>query len=158
MFKKNSDTESTSLGPLPEHTQSAAARKGASRSTSVIGPTLVFKGELSADEDLIIEGTIEGTIAHQQKNLIVGKQGRVKANIHAKDVTIEGNVDGDIRGDECVMLSVGAKVNGNIFSPRIHIADGAIFNGKIEMVERRTESEMASLSAEGQPRPRSIGN
>ena len=158
MFKKNSDTESISLGPSSDDSKSAAARKGSSKSTSVIGPTLVFKGELSADEDLIIEGTIEGTIAHQQKNLIVGKQGRVKANIHAKDVTIEGNVDGDIRGDECVMLSTGAKVNGNIFSPRIHIADGAIFNGKIEMVQRQTESGIAKLSAEEQPRARSIGN
>ena len=57
---------------------------------SVIGPTLVFKGELSADEDLVIQGTIEGSIAHHKKNLTVGKEGRVKADINAASVTIEG--------------------------------------------------------------------
>jgi cytoskeletal protein CcmA (bactofilin family) len=160
MFKKNSDyseTGSTSPGATIDDSRSGAARKGSTRSTSVIGPTLVFKGELSADEDLIIEGTIEGTIAHQQKNLVVGKQGRIKANIHAKDVTIEGNVEGDIRGDERVLLSAGANVSGNISSPRIHIADGAIFNGSVEMVRSQPEPGISKLSATEQPRARGIG-
>jgi hypothetical protein len=66
------------------------ARPIRSKNVSVIGPTLVFKGELSADEDLVIEGDIEGTIAHHKKHLTIGKQGRVKADIHASSVIVEG--------------------------------------------------------------------
>lgn len=103
------------------------------RNVSVIGPTLVFKGELSADEDLVIQGTIEGTIAHHKKNLTVGKEGRVKADIHAASVAIEGHVDGDIHGDDFVELSKTAVVRGNIFCSRIKMADGARFTGSIDM-------------------------
>ena len=103
------------------------------RNVSVIGPTLVFKGELSADEDLVIQGTIEGTIAHHKKNLTVGKEGRVKADIHAASVSIEGHVEGDIHGDDYVELAKSAVVTGNIFCARIRMADGARFNGSIDM-------------------------
>ncbi len=103
------------------------------RNVSVIGPTLVFRGELSADEDLVIQGTIEGTIAHHKKNLTVGKEGRVKADIHAASVAIEGQVEGDIHGDDYVELAKSAVVTGNIFCARIRMADGATFNGSIDM-------------------------
>ena len=117
------------------------------RSVSVIGPTLVFKGELSANEDLIIEGQIEGTIAHQDKNLTVGKSGRVNANIHAKQVEILGQVEGDIRGDDIVKLAKSSNVIGNIFCGRIVMEDGASFTGSITM-EKRT-SKRAAKRAEG---------
>ncbi len=104
-----------------------------SRNVSVIGPTLVFKGELSADEDLVIEGTIEGTIAHHKKNLTIGKQGRVTADIHATSVIIEGELNGDIHSDGLVSLAKGAAVDGNIYCTRLVMEDGARFNGKIEM-------------------------
>ena len=109
------------------------------RSASVIGPTLRIKGELSANEDLIIEGEIEGKIAHQDKNLTVGKTGRVKADIHAKVVEILGFVDGDIRGDDIVKLAKSAEVSGNINCARIAMEDGARFSGMIAMGERPSE-------------------
>lgn len=146
MFKKNVDMESISIDPTADKTVSSATPRVSSRPISVIGPTLVFKGELSADEDLVIEGRIEGTIAHQQKNLTVGKQGRVKADIHAKEATIEGNVVGDIRGDERVILAAGSNVTGNISSPRVHLADGATFNGSIEMTARESGSQVTKLA------------
>lgn len=146
MFKKNEQTETSSVR-LATTEDKIGLVKGSSRSASVIGPTLVFKGELSADEDLIIEGTVEGTIAHQQKNLTVGKQGRVKAHIHAKHVRIEGAVEGDVRGDELVLLARGSNVSGNIFSPRIQMEDGATFNGKVEMGKRQPELAVAKDSA-----------
>ena len=101
--------------------------------TSVFGSTLVFKGELSADEEILIEGTVEGTIAHQSKNVIIGKQGRVSALIHANSITIHGRVDGDIHGDVMVVLTDGCEVNGKIFCPRIVMEDGARFDGTIQM-------------------------
>lgn len=130
MFKK-----SIAEDPAPARTEHPAPDPVTvrTRNVSVIGPTLVFKGELSADEDLVIQGTIEGTIAHHKKNLTVGKEGRVKADINAASVTIEGHVDGDIHGDDFVELAKSAVVTGNIFSPRIKMADGARFNGSIDM-------------------------
>ncbi len=104
-----------------------------SRNVSVIGPTLAFRGELSADEDLVIEGSIEGTIAHHKKNLTIGKQGKVTADIHANAVVIEGQLNGDIHSDGLVSLARGAEVNGNIYCARVVMEDGARFNGKIDM-------------------------
>jgi len=127
------------------------------RSVSVIGPTLIFKGELSANEDLIIEGEIEGKIAHQDKNLTVGKNGRVKADIHAQQIEILGRVDGDIRGDDIVKLAKTAIVNGNIQCGRISMEDGAHFSGSITMETRapkpvaRKSGEEDSLAGEAKP-------
>jgi cytoskeletal protein CcmA (bactofilin family) len=131
MFKKANDDQE----PAPAISEPAAADPVTvrTRNVSVIGPTLVFKGELSADEDLVIQGTIEGTIAHHKKNLTVGKEGRVKADIHAASVAIEGHVEGDIHGDDFVELARTAVVSGNIFCARIKMADGAKFNGSVEM-------------------------
>jgi cytoskeletal protein CcmA (bactofilin family) len=114
----------------PEKPAESEVRK---RSVSVIGPTLRFKGELSANEDLVIEGRIEGTIAHQEKNLTIGKQGKVAADIHAKIVEIHGEVEGDVRGDEIVKLHRTAVVRGNIHSPRLVLEDGANFSGSVDM-------------------------
>jgi cytoskeletal protein CcmA (bactofilin family) len=94
---------------------------------------MVIKGELSADEDLVIEGTIEGKIAHHKKNLTIGKQGRVTADIHASSVIVEGELNGDIHGEGLVSLAKGATVNGNIYCDRLVMEDGARFNGNIEM-------------------------
>ena len=106
------------------------------KNISVFGSTLVFRGELSADEEILIQGTIEGTIAHHKKNLTVGKEGRVTALIHASSITIEGRVDGDIHGDVLVRLTEGAEVNGNIFCPCIRMDEGARFNGTMHMGPR----------------------
>lgn len=103
------------------------------KKVSIFGSSLVFRGQLSADEEIIIEGIVEGTIAHHKKNVTIGKHGRVYALIHANSITIQGRVDGDIHGDEFVLMTSGAEVNGNIFCPRIRMEDGAKFNGTIQM-------------------------
>jgi cytoskeletal protein CcmA (bactofilin family) len=119
-----------------------------SKNVSVIGPTLVFKGELSADEDLIIEGTIEGTIAHHKKNLTIGAKGKVSADIHANSVLVEGRLDGDIHSDGLVSLAKGATVHGNIYCARLMLQDGCHFNGKIQM-EKQSALKIA-------PEPESV--
>ena len=132
MFKKTDADDESEIASSPRIGETRPVR---SKNVSVIGPTLVFKGELSADEDLIIEGRIEGTIAHHKKNLTVGKQGRVKADIHASSVIIEGKLVGDIHSEGVVSLANGADVTGNIFCRRIVMQDGARFAGKIDMGE-----------------------
>lgn len=130
MFKKSREDEGSKAAPTLRIGEQQPVR---SRNVSVIGPTLVFKGELSADEDLVIEGKIEGTIAHHKKNLTIGSKGRVSADIHASSVLVEGQLDGDIHSDGLVSLAKGAVVNGNINCARLVLQDGACFNGKIEM-------------------------
>lgn len=103
---------------------------------SVIGPTLVIKGELEAGENLLIQGRVEGTITHNAESLVIGERGKVKANIKARNVVIEGTVDGDVYGSESVSIRETAKVKGNIFTPRISITEGAHFKGGIDMDAR----------------------
>jgi cytoskeletal protein CcmA (bactofilin family) len=67
-------------------------------------------------------------------NLMIGKQGRVTADIHANSVIVEGELNGDIHGDGLVSLAKGATVNGNVYCTRLVMEDGARFNGKIEMI------------------------
>jgi len=131
--KKNQDDDDSRISPPLRLGETQPIR---SKNVSVIGPTLVFKGELSADEDLVIEGTIEGTIAHHKKNLTIGAKGRVKADIHASSVLVEGQLDGDIHSDGLVSLAKGATVNGDISCARLVLQDGACFNGKVAMVKQ----------------------
>jgi len=130
MFRKSDDEDQSDKASPPRIGQMPPVR---SRNVSVIGPTLVFKGELSADEDLIIEGQIEGTIAHHDKNLTIGKQGRVKADIHASSVIVEGMLVGNIHSEGVVSLARDSNVKGDIFCGRIVMMDGARFAGRIDM-------------------------
>jgi cytoskeletal protein CcmA (bactofilin family) len=99
---------------------------------SVIGPTLFFKGDLSAEEDLLIQGRVEGSITHTQR-LTVGAQGTVKANIRAELIVVEGTVDGDLEAEKSVFVKETAKVRGNIYAPSVSILEGACFSGNIDM-------------------------
>ena len=99
---------------------------------SILGPTVVVRGELSADEDLIIKGTVEGYINHN-KHLTIGKQGKVKANTRASSVLVEGKCTGDIYGMKGVLIRETSEVTGNIYSPCVSLLEGARFKGSIDM-------------------------
>jgi cytoskeletal protein CcmA (bactofilin family) len=99
---------------------------------SVLGPTLRFRGELSAQEDLIIQGSVEGSITHTQ-SLTVGTDGTMKGDIRARVIIIDGKVEGDLYATESVNIRATAKVKGNVFAPRVGITEGAFFQGQIEM-------------------------
>ena len=99
---------------------------------SVLGPTLRFKGELSAQEDLIVQGSVEGSITHTQ-SLTMGTDGSMKGDIRARVIVIDGKVEGDLYATESVIIRATAKVKGNVFAPRVAITDGAFFQGRIEM-------------------------
>ncbi len=133
MFKKSEADRGLDVSSAPKIGEARPIR---AKNVSVIGPTLVFKGELSADEDLVIEGNIEGTIAHHNKHLTIGSQGRVKADIHASSVIVEGQLIGDIHSEGIVSLAKGADVFGNIYCARIVMEDGARFKGKIDMGDK----------------------
>lgn len=100
--------------------------------TAVLGPTLRFKGDLSAQEDFILQGRIEGSI-HQAQRIVIANGGVVLGTIHARVVVVEGNVQGDVYGLESVAVQKTGRVVGNIFAPRVVLVDGAVFNGRIDM-------------------------
>jgi len=108
----------------------------ASARASILGPTLYFKGELSAEEDLLIQGRVEGSITHTQR-LTVGAQGTVKADIKAALIVVEGTVDGDLHAERSVVVKDSATVCGNIHSPTVSIMEGANFTGSIDMGGRK---------------------
>jgi cytoskeletal protein CcmA (bactofilin family) len=100
---------------------------------ATIGRSITIKGDVTGDEDLYIQGRIDGTVNLKQHNVTVGPEGRVKANISGRTVTIEGEVNGDVRGQEQVALRASSTVNGDIVSPRVVLEDGATFLGSIDM-------------------------
>ena len=107
------------------------AAEGSPRA-SVLGPTLKFRGELSAQEDLIVQGSVEGSITHTQ-NLTIGTEGTMKGDIRARVILIDGKVEGDLYATESVNIRATAKVKGNVFAPRVGISEGAFFQGQIDM-------------------------
>lgn len=106
---------------------------------SILPPTLHFKGELSADEDLLIQGTIEGTIHHTQR-VTIGEQGTVKANISAQIIRVEGAVEGDLKAERSVYVDESGNLRGNIRAPSVCLVEGSKFNGAIDMEGRREAS------------------
>lgn len=99
---------------------------------SILGATLRFKGELHADEDLLIKGQIEGSIGNS-KRLTVGREARVKASIRGHIVAIEGSVEGDVTAETSVALLAGCRLKGSVHAPSIGIAAGAEVDGKVRM-------------------------
>jgi cytoskeletal protein CcmA (bactofilin family) len=117
--------------PAGSAPQAAASPEGLPK-PSVLGKTLVFKGELSADEDLILQGRVEGSIHHTQ-SLTVGIDGVVIGDTHARSIVVEGTVEGDLYASVSVLVMASAKVRGNIAAPRVGITEGATFNGSVDM-------------------------
>lgn len=104
----------------------------ASEKMCILGSTLVFKGELTAEEDLMLKGRVEGSIKHSS-SLRIGEEGSVKGDIKAKHVMVEGKVDGDTYGESSVTIRESANVTGNVFSPKVSLVEGARFKGSIDM-------------------------
>lgn len=98
-----------------------------------IGKSVVIKGELSASEDLTIEGQVEGKVELKQNILTIGANGRIKASVFAKAVIVQGEVHGNITATEKVDIRDAGSVDGDLAAPRVAIADGAHFRGSIDM-------------------------
>ena len=122
-----------SPAPAPRSSESTATNAPSSvRSGSVLGPSLRFKGELVADEDLIVQGQLEGSIVHS-RSLTIGSQGRMQGDIKARRITVEGSVEGDLHALESAALAASARVRGNVFANEVSVAEGARLNGRIDM-------------------------
>ncbi len=117
-----------------------------------IGKSVVIKGELSGSEDLYVDGVVEGTIELQGNNLVIGPNGKVRANVNAKGVVVQGKLEGNIRASERAELRKSAVAVGDIFTQRVAVEDGAYFKGKIDIQKE------AGKPAAVRPEPAEVKN
>lgn len=111
-----------------------------------IGRSVMVKGELSGSEDLFIDGQVEGTIELRGNSLTIGPHGQVKANVNAKDVTVQGKLEGNIQASQRAELKKTAVAVGDIVTQRVAIEEGAYFKGKVEIQREGSKSESQAAS------------
>ena len=133
--------------PQPDPTPSPAPPPVKSEQQAVLGPSIKIKGSLSGEEDLLIEGHVEGEISFKKHTVTVGKRGRVDADLYCKSIYVEGEVHGNLYGEELVVVRKSANVKGNAAAPRVSLDDGCQFLGSIDMQPKRSQPEMSSKPA-----------
>lgn len=155
MFEKNKSRkhETTRSQPVDDNFSSPATPKTPSNSgrPAVIGPGIHISGDISGDENLLVEGRVEGKINLDAHQVEVGQGGRVNADIRAKVVKIAGEVRGDLVGMEKVIISSSGNVHGNIVTPRMVLEDGAMFKGGIDMDPQEQVKPAVSKPANRKP-------
>lgn len=105
-------------------------------SNATIGASIKITGDVSGKENLVINGSVEGTIDFRENNVVVGEQGKVNANVTAKNISVEGEVKGELRGSEQVTITPTGRVTGDIRAPRVILNDGCQFKGSVDMEEK----------------------
>ena len=110
----------------------AASHESGSDRASILGPTVRIKGELTAAEDLVIHGQIEGSVGPAPR-VTIGPDAHVTADVIADVIVVEGRVDGDLKAQVSIAVRPRANVRGNLEAPVVNIAEGAKFNGSIKM-------------------------
>jgi len=128
MWKKNESNESSSRPATPVQPSSPGPTR-----TARIGGSLSVKGDLYGEEDLFIEGRIEGKITLKKGSVTIGEKGRVHADIEATNIQVAGEVEGDLLGREQVVLLESGRVQGNIKAKSVTLENGAQFKGAIDM-------------------------
>lgn len=140
MWENDSPEPSTaSRGTFrPVSTQQDAARLNGNR--SVIGSSITIRGEVSGSQDVVIKGCVEGQLSLTGGNLTVAKEGRIKADLQARVIQVDGFVDGLLRGEEQILLSETGHVRGKLIAPRVILKEGSNFKGTVDMGNRMQDS------------------
>jgi cytoskeletal protein CcmA (bactofilin family) len=157
VWKKNDENPHPEPPPLPPRpmtpTVTEPPRRGGERAAT-IGPSIFVKGDLTGEEDLVIEGRVEGKVDLKKNHVTVGKSGRVRADLFGKVVVVEGEVDGNVFASEQAILRQSGAIRGNITSPRVILEDGSRFRGSIDMEPKeagRGSSPPAPAAPSAQP-------
>jgi len=132
MFKKP-ETEDSRTEPMMPSTEQSMLPKTRSRAAATIGPSIQISGDVTGNEDVRIEGRVEGTISLADNVLTIGKEGQINATVTARAIFVEGKVEGDLKSDEQVVVQSSGSVRGNIVAPRVTLEDGCKFKGSIDM-------------------------
>jgi len=129
----------------------AAAAPRVLEERATIGVSILLKGDLSGEEPLLVQGRVEGTIRLDGNDLTVGSQGHVKANIHAKVISVEGEVRGNLFGEEKIIIRKTGNVKGNLVAPRVSLEEGGTFKGSIDMGSQNQESSSSQTAKKIKP-------
>jgi cytoskeletal protein CcmA (bactofilin family) len=114
---------------------------------ATIGQSIVFKGELTGDEDLEIEGQVEGNVRLANNTLTIGANGRLTAQVVAKSIIVIGRVKGNLTATERIEIQATGIVEGDVKAPRLNVQEGAVLNGGIDMSGSRETSASTSSTA-----------
>ncbi len=154
IFRRESEPSPEPSAPArparPTPRAPAKQKSTPSGSTHIAAGSKVI-GEISGEADLIIDGVVEGEI-HLQSRVVVGAEGRVEGKIHAHSVEVAGKVLGNVKGDERVEVLATGSLEGDVLSPRVVIAEGAFFKGKVEMTDK-IPSRPPAQQAKPKPKP-----
>jgi cytoskeletal protein CcmA (bactofilin family) len=153
MWKRDEAVKPTGGQPVPAAPQPATTAPAAAqpevrrmeRTMVNIGKSVVIKGELAGSEDLTVEGNVEGRIELKDHVLTIGPNGKIKAQVLAKSVVVQGEVNGNITATDKVDIREGGSVDGDLIAPRVAIAEGAHFRGSVDMQRK------GGASAQSQP-------
>ena len=124
------------------------------RFMAMIGQSIVFKGELTGDEDLEIDGQVEGTVHLENHQLTIGANGNLKAEVIAKSIIVIGRVKGNLIASERIDIQASGIVEGDVRVPRLNVQEGAILNGSIDMSARsdaQAKKPVSQASASSTP-------
>ena len=124
----NKTSDSLPAPEAPRHNNPSAPGR-----PSTLGPTISIKGTLKGAEDLRIEGSIEGTVRFDKQSVVVSESGRIKADIFASKICVEGEVQGNLHGEREIIIRPSGKLEGNITAPSVTLENGAKFRGSIDM-------------------------
>lgn len=138
MFKKTSQTTRNASGPPPAGNDAPGPdpfhqHRVKEHKRSSLSPAITLTGDISGEEDLVLDGKMDGSINLPKNELLIGPEGQVKANIVALKVSVEGRLTGDIKSAERVVIKHSGRVEGNIVAPRVVLEDGCQFKGSVEM-------------------------
>ena len=136
MWKKSEPEVSRSQPEPAPQAQSSQAQQSSAPQTkeqATIGPKISFKGNLTGEEDLLIEGSLDGMIEVRKHSVMIGKKGQVKADVYGKIIIIEGTVEGNLYAEERLIVRQSGTVRGKIVSPQVALEIGCNFNGSIDM-------------------------
>ncbi|GAC1616905.1 MAG: hypothetical protein PVS2B2_18280 [Candidatus Acidiferrum sp.] len=115
------------------------------RATARLGASLHVKGEITGNEDLMIDGSVEGLIQLDERKLTVGATAKLTADVIAREVVVYGSVKGNLRAKDRIEIKKDGSVNGDLTTARIMIEDGAYFKGSIE-IDKSAEKELSSAA------------
>jgi len=107
--------------------------KSSESGSTIIGSSLSFKGEITGEQDLTVQGQFEGTIDLKKNHVTIGRTGRIKADVYGRSITVEGEVQGSLFGEERIVLRQSGRVRGDMRAPGISLEEGAKFKGNIAM-------------------------
>src|SRR5579859_2188786 len=113
--------------------------------TARLGASLHVKGEITGNEDLAIDGSVEGLVQLEDRKLTIGASARVTADIIAREVVVYGNVKGNLRARDRIEIKKDGSVVGDLTTARIMIEDGAYFKGSIEIDKAGDSSDSSDL-------------